>query len=116
MALRVPVTATGMPDWIRKCANAVNDLISRLGTAESKITDLDLRETDAETRLTALEGRADAVDGEITALQDRATALEAFQASFATLTNYADDAAAATGGVAVGGLYRNGSIVQVRVT
>jgi hypothetical protein len=31
-------------------------------------------------------------------------------------TSYANDSAAATGGVAVGQLYRNGSVVQVRVT
>lgn len=31
------------------------------------------------------------------------------------LGNYADDAAAATGGVAVGALYRTGSILKVRV-
>jgi hypothetical protein len=30
-------------------------------------------------------------------------------------TTYANDAAAATGGVPVGGLYRNGSVVQIRV-
>lgn len=35
---------------------------------------------------------------------------------FAALGNFANDAAAATGGVPVGGLYRNGSAVQVRVT
>lgn len=35
--------------------------------------------------------------------------------SFTGLGNYANDAAAATGGVAVGSLYRNGSVVQVRV-
>lgn len=34
----------------------------------------------------------------------------------ATLGNYANDGAAATGGVPVGGLYRNGSIVMVRVS
>lgn len=34
----------------------------------------------------------------------------------ATLPNYANDSAAATGGVPVGGLYRNGSVVQVRVS
>ena len=33
-----------------------------------------------------------------------------------TLGNFANDAAAATGGVAVGSLYRNGSVVQVRVS
>jgi hypothetical protein len=33
-----------------------------------------------------------------------------------TLTNAADDAAAATAGVAVGALYRNGSVVMIRVS
>jgi hypothetical protein len=32
------------------------------------------------------------------------------------LLNFANDAAAAAGGIAVGGLYRNGSVIQVRVT
>lgn len=31
------------------------------------------------------------------------------------LGNYANDGAAATGGVPVGGLYRNGSVLMVRV-
>lgn len=34
---------------------------------------------------------------------------------FPGLSNYADDAAAATGGVPVGGLYRTASAVKVRV-
>lgn len=38
------------------------------------------------------------------------------RASLTGLQNFADDTAAAAGGVAVGGLYRNGSVVQVRVT
>lgn len=33
-----------------------------------------------------------------------------------TLVNAANDAAAAAAGVPIGGLYRNGSVVQVRVT
>jgi hypothetical protein len=37
------------------------------------------------------------------------------RADFGVLGNYANDAAAAAGGVAIGGLYRNGSVVQVRV-
>jgi hypothetical protein len=37
-------------------------------------------------------------------------------AASVSLGNYANDAAAATGGVLVGGLYRNGSTIQVRVT
>jgi hypothetical protein len=36
--------------------------------------------------------------------------------NFSGLGNYADDTAAAAGGVAVGSIYRNGSVVQVRVT
>lgn len=32
------------------------------------------------------------------------------------LANYADDTAAAAGGVAIGGMYRTGSLVKVRVS
>jgi len=35
--------------------------------------------------------------------------------TYNTLGNYANDGAAATGGVVVGQLYRNGSILMVRV-
>lgn len=35
---------------------------------------------------------------------------------FAALADYADDTAAAAGGVAIGSLYRTGSAVKVRVT
>ena len=38
-----------------------------------------------------------------------------FAAKLVGLSNAADDAAAATAGVAVGGMYRNGSILMVRV-
>lgn len=33
-----------------------------------------------------------------------------------TLQNFANDAAAAAGGIKIGQLYRNGSVVQIRVT
>ena len=36
--------------------------------------------------------------------------------NFTGLGNYANDTAAASGGIAVGGLYRNGSIIQIRVS
>lgn len=36
--------------------------------------------------------------------------------SLAGLGNYADDTAASAGGVPVGGVYRNGSVLQIRVT
>ena len=48
------------------------------------------------------------------ALDRRATRLEA-AADWSALGDYADDTAAAAGGVAVGQLYRNGSVVMVRV-
>lgn len=35
--------------------------------------------------------------------------------NLAASTSYANDAAAAAGGVPIGGYYRNGSVVQVRV-
>ena len=35
--------------------------------------------------------------------------------NFTALSDFVDDAAAAAGGIAVGQLYRNGSVVQVRV-
>ncbi len=35
--------------------------------------------------------------------------------TLASSTSYANDAAAAAGGVPVGGFYRNGSVVQVRI-
>ena len=35
---------------------------------------------------------------------------------FSSLSDYADDTAAASGGVAIGELYRNGSVLMVRVS
>lgn len=39
-----------------------------------------------------------------------------FTLTIASFTNFANDAAAATGGIPIGGLYRNGSVMQIRVT
>lgn len=36
--------------------------------------------------------------------------------NLASSTSYADDTAAASGGVAIGEFYRNGSVVQIRVS
>lgn len=44
-------------------------------------------------------------------VSDAAASLSALQGS----TSYANDAAAAAGGVALGALYRNGSVLMVRV-
>jgi len=42
--------------------------------------------------------------------------IEAVHVVLPSLGNYADDTAAAAGGVKVNGLYRNGSVVQIRVS
>ena len=42
--------------------------------------------------------------------------LPASNIDLAGLPNFANDAAAATGGVRVGGMYRNGSVLMVRVS
>lgn len=34
--LQIPVTATNMPEWIRRCADAVNGLTTRLMTLETQ--------------------------------------------------------------------------------
>lgn len=47
-------------------------------------------------------------------LSNRVSGLERF--SLPNLADYADDTAAATGGVAVGGFYRTGSVIKVRVS
>jgi hypothetical protein len=49
------------------------------------------------------------------ALNSTAT-VDLANAANVSLGNYANDAAASAGGVLVGGLYRNGSTIQVRVT
>lgn len=60
--LKIPVTATNMVEWVRRCADAVNEIIRRLGlvtarmdTAETDITGLDTRMATAEGAITALE-------------------------------------------------------------
>lgn len=35
MILSIPFTATSMPEWVRKAANAINQLIDREATANS---------------------------------------------------------------------------------
>lgn len=46
----------------------------------------------------------------------RQTTVSQFLQGLQSSPSYADDAAAAVGGIAVGHLYRNGSVVQIRIT
>ena len=55
-------------------------------------------------------------DGESQLFVPLVGSLVAFENAGANLANYANDAAAAAGGVIIGQLYRNGSVVMVRVT
>lgn len=65
--------------------------------------------------LAALTVRVTAAEAAITALALRVTTIEGEGAALAASPSYVDDAAAAVGGVLVGGKYRSGSAVQVRV-
>lgn len=51
----------------------------------------------------------------INSMIGRVDTIETFTAQFSALGNYADDTAAAAGGVAVGKLYRTGSAIKIRV-
>ena len=51
----------------------------------------------------------------VTGAEANITALQT-ETDWSALADYADDAAAASGGVAVGKLYRTGSIIKVRVS
>lgn len=55
------------------------------------------------------------IQAALTALSTSLSTLTGADAKLAASTSYANDAAAAAGGVAVGQRYRNGSVVQVRV-
>ena len=66
--------------------------------------------------------KSDYTDGRVTALTPLVTSGSLIANSYTILTsvsaslNFADDAAAAAGGVPLGGLYRNGNFVMIRLT
>ena len=49
-------------------------------------------------------------------LQKHVTGLTPDNFNLSTLGNYSNDAGASAGGVKVGGMYRNGSVLMVRVS
>lgn len=53
--------------------------------------------------------------GRVGTLESQAAASAVITEQFASLGDFADDTAAASGGVAVGELYRTGSAVKIRV-
>ena len=60
-------------------------------------------------------GAVNALVRAVTTAEANITALQT-ETDWSALADYADDAAAASGGVAVGKLYRTGSVVKVRVS
>lgn len=64
--------------------------------------------------VSALESRVDTAEANIASNADDIAGLQT-ATDWSLLADYADDTAAAAGGVAVGQLYRNGSQVMVRV-
>ena len=71
----------------------------------SDIADLQDSVTTLNLAVVDLQSRVDTLEATVAALQGR----------FAGLGDYADDTAAAAGGVPINGLYRNGSTIMVRV-
>lgn len=83
---RIPETYRNQ-DWPRKVSQSVSSLVSAIRALQSAMTA-------AEVDIDALQAATD----------------------WTALSDYADDTAAAAGGVAVGSLYRTGSTLKVRVS
>lgn len=62
MILKVPVTATSSPEWVRRAAEAVNALITALSGVDGRLTTLEVADAGTAAALTALDGRADALE------------------------------------------------------
>jgi hypothetical protein len=84
--------------------------IGKQGTSNTPFIDFHSSSsvTDRDARISCSGGTASSGQGTLS--------IEAKQLVFPALENYVDDAAAATGGIPVNGLYRNGSIIMIRVS
>ncbi|HHA2973250.1 hypothetical protein E5C33_09480 [Stenotrophomonas maltophilia] len=110
-------TSGTMADWTQLLAPAapVQSVNGQTGTVS-----LDAAAVDATRSVVGLQGDVTATD--IAEALDLGTAATraatdfVATASLATLPNAVDDAAAATAGVAVGAMYRNGSVLCVRIS
>lgn len=103
-----PVPETySQQDWPRKVAGTVRAIINAVKTLQTGLVT-------AQSDITAAEGDITALQADVTAAEADIAALET-ATNWAALADFADDTAAAAGGVAVGKLYRTGSAVKVRV-
>ena len=63
----------------------------------------------------SIDGSANTIGGLVVGGLPVTTVTPPTLGAFNALGNYANDAAAQAGGVVVGGMYRNGSVIMVRV-
>ena len=130
--LKAPLASpalTGTPTAPTAAADTNTTQVATTAYVQTEIADL---VGNAPAGLDTLEELADAINNDTLALQNLTTlvnarallndgthtgttGVEAIQFS-SGLSNYADDTAAASGGIAVGQLYRNGSVVMIRVS
>ena len=130
--LKAPLASpalTGTPTAPTAAANTNTTQVATTAYVQTELTDLI---NGAPSGLDTLGELASAIQNDTLALQNQTTLInaralinngthtgttgvEAIQFS-SGLSNYADDTAAASGGIAVGQLYRNGSVVMIRVS
>jgi hypothetical protein len=113
--LIVPTYAPSVQEWIRLAALAINLSVRRgerfYGQQDSAYI------VDGGTFWNVVYNNASALQVNSTQVMVNGVKLLATgKVQFTGLGNYASDAAAATGGVAVGGLYHNAGAVRVRLT
>ena len=63
----------------------------------------------------SIDGSANTITGLVAGGLPVTTVTPPTLGAFNSLGNYVNDAAAQAGGVAIGGMYRNGSVIMVRV-
>jgi hypothetical protein len=98
-----------MPAQLIMNEENANINLGKAGTTNTPFIDFhsSASSTDRDARISCSGGTASDEQGTIS--------ISAKQLVVPTLGNYADDAAAAAGGVPLNGLYRNGNVVQVRI-
>ena len=111
--MTVPESAN-RKDWPRIVAKEVNRAIRAIAALQTTDTGNEEAITALQDADVVLTAAIEALETDVAAIEADVTALQT-ATNWSALVNYADDAAAATGGVPVGSLYRTNSIVKVRV-
>jgi hypothetical protein len=61
--LRVPVTASSSPEWVRRAAEAINRVIEAVAGVTARVDTLEMTDAGTEAALIALDGRVFALEG-----------------------------------------------------